>query len=81
MINANTYVQTTTKNHLRGRVMGVYLFIFLGTSPVGSLMIGYLTDAIGIRETIIFCGVVTFLGSALAYRVLNQKIIEHSISE
>ncbi len=80
MINANSYVQTTAKPKLRGRVLGVYLFIFLGTSPIGSLFIGYLSDKFGIRETMIFCGAVTLIGSFAVYRVLQSKIVEFEIT-
>jgi MFS family permease len=80
MINANSYVQTTTESHVRGRIMGIYLFIFLGTSPLGSLLIGYLSDHIGIRQTVTFCGVMTLVGSIVAYRLLRKSVVIHNIA-
>lgn len=79
MINANSYVQTTTPVHVRGRVMGIYIFIFLGTSPFGSLLIGYWSDSLGIRATISICGVLTTLGSLGGYLTLRKKIVVHPI--
>jgi len=77
MISANTYVQTTTPQELRGRVMGFYVFIFLGSAPIGSPIIGWLSDSIGIRETVTFCGAVTSIGTYLIYYVMKNKLTEH----
>lgn len=77
MISANTYVQTTTPQELRGRVMGFYVFIFLGSAPIGSPIIGWLSDSIGIRETVTFCGAVTSIGTYLIYYIMKNKLTEH----
>jgi MFS family permease len=77
MISANTYVQTTTPQELRGRVMGFYVFIFLGSAPIGSPIIGWLSDSIGIRETVTFCGAITSIGTYLIYHVMKNKLAEH----
>ena len=37
---ANTLVQSLVPDHLRGRVMGIYSFCFIGLSPFGSLLAG-----------------------------------------
>ena len=44
MISANTTIQLTAPDHLRGRVMSVYMLVFAGTTPVGSLFIGWLAN-------------------------------------
>ena len=74
MIAANSYVQTKTDPALRGRVMGIYLTIFLGGTPLGSPLIGWLAQSIGTRETIFTCGLVTLLSSALIYALLRNKL-------
>lgn len=38
--DANTLVQTLVPDALRGRVMGVYTLVFLGSTPLGSLWAG-----------------------------------------
>lgn len=40
---ANTTLQTSTPDRLRGRVMSVYTMAFVGTAPLGSLFAGYLS--------------------------------------
>jgi MFS family permease len=37
---ANAIIQSVVPDHLRGRVMAVYVFMFLGLNPVGSLQAG-----------------------------------------
>jgi MFS family permease len=67
LISANTYVQSNTTNALRGRVMGIYLMIFMGGTPIGSPLIGFVAAAIGIRPTIVLCGLI-LLAAALIIR-------------
>ena len=77
MISANTYVQATTPQELRGRVMGFYILIFLGATPVGSPLIGWLADVIGVRQTVAFCGLITSLGSIAVYIFMRKRLAKH----
>ena len=77
MISANTYVQATTPQELRGRVMGFYILIFLGATPVGSPLIGWLADAIGVRQTVALCGAITSLGSIVVYVFMRKRLANH----
>jgi len=49
MATANAYVQTTVRPSMRGRVMALYLAIFLGGTPVGAPIVGYVADTLGPR--------------------------------
>lgn len=44
IINAgsNTFMQATSPDHLRGRVISLYSMMFMGMFPLGSLTVGYL---------------------------------------
>ncbi len=44
---ANSHIQLTVPDTLRGRAMSVYTFVFLGTAPIGNSLIGTLAHAIG----------------------------------
>ena len=48
-INAtvNTVVQTTVPDELRGRVNGVFAFLFVGMAPAGNLQAGIIADHFG----------------------------------
>lgn len=80
LISANTYVQSNTDNAIRGRVMGIYLLIFMGGTPIGSPLIGIAASAIGIRATILICGLIV-LAAALILRAVFRDSVTSSVSE
>ncbi|HEY7350035.1 MAG TPA: MFS transporter [Ktedonobacterales bacterium] len=41
---ANTALQTGSPDHLRGRIMGMYVVVFAGTTPIGNLFSGGLAS-------------------------------------
>jgi hypothetical protein len=43
----NALLQSLVPDALRGRVMGVYVFMFLGMTPIGSLQAGTLARWLG----------------------------------
>ncbi len=45
---SNTIVQVTVPDELRGRVMGVYMMVFAGVTPVGAFLIGSVAEAAGV---------------------------------
>ncbi len=73
LVSANSYVQTNVSSNLRGRVMGVYLLIFMGGTPIGSPLIGFLAGEIGIRATIAVCGSLTALAAATLLVIYTAK--------
>jgi MFS family permease len=60
---ANTALHTLTPDHLRGRIMGVYMLVFNGTTPMGNLLVGWLAGLIGISFTLLGCALIS-LGAA-----------------
>lgn len=44
MTTANTRLQLSAPGDLRGRVMGMYIVVFIGTTPIGSYLIGFLAE-------------------------------------
>ena len=67
MIAANSYVQTNSHGAIRGRVLGIYLLIFMGGSPFGAPLIGWMCTQIGVRQTIAGCGAITSLAAVVIY--------------
>lgn len=57
MSAANTLLQTLTPAPLRGRVMSLFLMMFMGTPPLGSLLAGTLAPHIGTPLTVSLTGV------------------------
>jgi MFS family permease len=56
---ANAVMQTTVAPELRGRVTGVYVLVFMGGTPLGSPIVGWLAGQIGVRWTQSLCGALT----------------------
>ncbi|MFV0135206.1 MFS transporter [Streptomyces sp. HMX87] len=48
-VTANTRIQMSTDPAMRGRVMALYMMVFLGGSPVGAPIVGWITDTYGAR--------------------------------
>ena len=76
LISANSYVQTHSDPAVRGRVMGIYLLIFMGGTPFGSLLIGWMTETIGVRETIAGCGGISLLAAVVIWAIFKDRVEE-----
>ena len=64
MTSANSLVQLSTAPEFRGRVMALYMAIFMGGTPLGAPIVGWVGDVLGPRWTLLIgalvCGA-TFL--------------------
>ncbi len=81
LVSANSIVQTSTDPAIRGRVMGLYLLIFMGGTPFGSPLIGATTDLIGIRPTIALCGGISLSASLyIWFKYKNRVALPADIS-
>ncbi len=74
LVSANSIVQTSTDPAIRGRVMGLYLLIFMGGTPFGSPLIGTSTELIGIRPTIALCGGIALLASLFIWFKYKNRV-------
>lgn len=66
---SNTLIQTVVEEEYRGRVMAIFSTAFLGIAPLGSLAVGSLGEALGVRPTLFCCGL---LALALGIAYLHQ---------
>jgi MFS family permease len=48
MTTANTRLQLAVPGHMRGRVMGIYALLFVGTTPIGAYVMGQLAESTGV---------------------------------
>jgi predicted MFS family arabinose efflux permease len=58
----NTIVQVTVPDELRGRVMGVYMMVFAGATPVGASLIGLVAEGAGVPAACLVGGGLALLG-------------------
>jgi MFS family permease len=61
MTAANATIQLTTAPAMRGRVMALYMAIFMGGTPIGAPIIGWIGQAFGARYTILLGGVLSIV--------------------
>ena len=72
-IAANTMVQLRTDSQIRGRVMGIYLTVFLGGTPIVSPFIGIMTQEVGTRPTVAICGLISLLAAIATFAKFKDK--------
>ena len=63
---ANAYVQTTTAPDMRGRVMALYLSIFMGGTVIGAPLLGWVADTAGPRWSVGVGAASGFAAAAIA---------------
>jgi MFS family permease len=65
---SNTLLQSWVRDDMRGRVMATFSMAFLGVAPLGSLVVGSLAQAAGIRPTLFLCGALCLVAGLLHRR-------------
>lgn len=65
--NSQSILQLGAPDHLRGRVLGLWLFAFAGLAPAGGLLTGWLSAAGGTTLAFGVGGAVTVLASGAAF--------------
>lgn len=76
MTAANATIQMTTAPAMRGRVMALYMAIFMGGTPIGAPIVGWVGEEFGARWTIALGGLISLAAAliAVAYRARGQKV-------
>jgi MFS family permease len=69
--NANSILQLRAPDHLRGRVVSLYLWAFAGLAPIGGLLAGWLCDLGGTRLSFSVAGATGLAMTLLAARQLT----------
>jgi MFS family permease len=62
---ANSSVQLWVAPALRGRVMGLYMLAFVGGTPLGAPLIGWITTQAGPRVGMAVCGAVPLFAAVV----------------
>lgn len=63
---ANSTLQLETRHEMRGRVMALYALVFLGSTPIGGPIIGWISQQWGPRAGLFVGGVLSLLAAAWA---------------
>jgi MFS family permease len=69
----NSYLQLTVRADMRGRVMALYSIVFLGSTPIGGPIAGWLSEAFDPRVALVLAGV-SGLSAAWAARTALARV-------
>lgn len=73
MATVNSTIQLNSSDEYRGRAMGIYSLVFTGTTPIGNLMTGAVTERFGPNTGFLACGAVTAVLMILMYIIVRFK--------
>ena len=73
-ISSNTSVQMAADPAMRGRVMSLYMMVFVGGTPIGGPLLGWVTDTFGARIGFAAGGVVSLVAAAVVGLVLARVV-------
>jgi MFS family permease len=74
LATTNTLLQLNSRPDMRGRVMSLYLVLFIGTSPLGGPVVGGIAQALGTRAGFVYGGLGGLAGGALALRYRSAGV-------
>jgi MFS family permease len=77
----NTTLQLAAAPEMRGRVMALWAVAFLGTTPIGGPIVGWIGEHIGPRYGLGLGGVAALLAGALAWKTLATIGRDHAAGE
>jgi MFS family permease len=77
---ANSLLQLNSDPALRGRVMALYVMVFLGTTPVGAPIVGWVAQQYGARAGLGLGGLATLVASAIVFWCLGHWRVGQSNS-
>jgi len=72
---ANALIQMTSTPSMRGRVVSLYLMVFLGSVPIGAPVIGWIGEDVGARPALVISGLAAGAGitaAGLAYARVSR---------
>jgi MFS family permease len=77
----NSTLQLNSTDAMRGRVMALYSVLFLGTTPIGGPLVGWLAEVIGARATFASTGIATLAAAVVAGVGLRRRQLARASDE
>ena len=72
LTSAQSLVQLAVVDHLRGRVVGLYMLVFIGSGALGGPVVGLLAEHVGARSALLVSGMAPALVTILVCRHLAR---------
>jgi MFS family permease len=77
--STQTRLQVIVPDELRGRTMSLYTLLFAGTTPIGSLFVGAISDRWDPTTALIVCAAVSAIGLIWAWLYLRRRTPEEMV--
>ncbi|MFL5817593.1 MAG: MFS transporter [Conexibacter sp.] len=78
--SVNSFLQLAVASHMRGRVMALYSIVFMGSTPIGGPLMGWIAGTAGPRAALALGGLVA-LGAAVWARATFARVgLEESVA-
>ena len=72
---SNTLIQLHVTHELRGRVLSIFVMVFAGALPMGSLLIGAVSHYIGVQATVLTAGIIALAVAMMYARYLRKQTL------
>ena len=72
-ITANSTLQLNSRPDMRGRVMALYGVVFLGSTPIGAPIIGWIGEHVGPRAGFLVAGLAALLVGGVALAIAGRR--------
>ena len=72
-VTANSTLQLTSRPEMRGRVMALYGIVFLGTTPIGAPIAGWVGEHLGPRVAFAGGGLIALATGLVGLWVLSRR--------
>ena len=73
-----TIVQVESEKEMRGRVMSYVAMAYFGLLPLGSLLVGYISQRIGAPDTILLQGIMALIIALIFFKFLRKKKLDNA---
>ena len=79
----NTLLQVEAREDIRGRVLGLYTFLMIGSTPVGGAFTGFVADTLDVRVALTINATICLIGLAIAtlfvYRARRKEVVDSCV--
>jgi predicted MFS family arabinose efflux permease len=72
IVTANTGLQVASDPAKRGRVISLFMMVFMGGTPLGSPLLGWISDAFGPRVCMLMAGAVCLAATTAVSLILAR---------
>jgi MFS family permease len=68
-------MQLSVPASMRGRVMGLYMLVFAGSSPIGAPLLGWLAEVFGPRSGLVIGGIVSLAAVTIVVAIMAPRSV------